>query len=369
MPLIPEQEQAGFNRVVSTRTASFVTSTLFYLNKVYKKTRKSAKKAQLVKKVKNLSKQILVDEDILWQTTGVVIAWFTSHEELITILPPATSVAGEIHKLCRKGSCTMTRQENTTDLHREEVPSAFHFDVCELQQHTITLPLPSDLPLEAMSVSLLAECCIGEMNKYRRGEPHTDRYCVELFRRALVQRDTLAWEVMQKHFHNTMLRWMYGHPMRDNACRFDSEENYVAQAFARFWLATADNQQVEFQSVAAALRYLRMSLQSVILDALRAYSRPKEVPLPEYGNPEEPFGEDTHEGHEVWEAILPLLPDSRDQRVAYLLFHCGLKPREILRFCPQEFSDVQEVYRLRRNIMERLLRHADYLRWRLGQYM
>ena len=77
-----------------------------------------------------------------------------------------------------------------------------------------------------------------------------------------------------------------------------------------------------------------MSLQSVILDALRAYSRPKEVPLPESGNPEEPFGEDTHEGHEVWDAILPLLPDRRDQRVAYLLFHCGLKPREILRFCP-----------------------------------
>ena len=49
VPLIPEQEQAGFNRVVSTRTASFVTSTLFYLNKVYKKPRKSAKRAQLVK--------------------------------------------------------------------------------------------------------------------------------------------------------------------------------------------------------------------------------------------------------------------------------------------------------------------------------
>jgi hypothetical protein len=89
--------------------------------------------------------------------------------------------------------------------------------------------------------------------------------------------------------------------------------------------------------------------------------------LPEYGDPEEPFGEDTHEGHEVWEAILHLLPDSRDQRVAYLLFHCGLKPREIIHFCPQEFSDVQEVYRLRRNIMERLLHHADYLRWRLSK--
>jgi DNA-directed RNA polymerase specialized sigma24 family protein len=250
------------------------------------------------------------------------------------------------------GSYTMTRQKNTSDLHPEETPSDSHVDVCELQQHTITLPLPPGLPLEAMSLSLLAECCIGEMNNYRRGEPYTDRYCVELFRRSLMQRDATAWEVLQERFHDTMLRWMCGHPMRDIACRFDSEENYVAQAFARFWLATAAHQQVGFQSVAAILRYLRMSLHSVILDALRAYSRPKEVPLPEDGDPEEPFGEDTHEGHEVWEAILHLLPDSRDQRVAYLLFHCGLKPREIIHFCPQEFSDVQEVYRLRRNIEE-----------------
>ena len=33
-----------------------------------------------------------------------------------------------------------------------------------------------------------------------------------------------------------------------------------------------------------------------------------------------------------------------------------------MRFCSQEWSDVQEIYRLRRNIMERLVRNADYLR-------
>ncbi len=173
----------------------------------------------------------------------------------------------------------MTRQKNTIDLHLEKASghSYIDIDVCELQQHKITLPRSSDLPLEAMSVSMLAERCIDEMSKYRRGEAHTERYCIELFRRALAQRDAPAWEVMQERFHETMLRWMCGHPMRDIACRFDSEENYVAQAFARFWLATTGNQQVEFQSVGAVLRYLRMSLHSVILDALRVYSRPKEV--------------------------------------------------------------------------------------------
>ena len=52
--------------------------------------------------------------------------------------------------------------------------------------------------------------------------------------------------------------------------------------------------------------------------------------------------------------------------MAYLLFHCGLKSREIVRFRPQDFGDVQEIYRTRRSIMERLLRNVDQLRWRLG---
>ena len=76
--------------------------------------------------------------------------------------------------------------------------------------------------------------------------------------------------------------------------------------------------------------------------------------------------EDDTENSETWESLQLLLTNPREQRVAYLLFHCGLKPREIIRFCPQEFSDIQEIYRLRRNIMERLLRNADYLRWRLS---
>ncbi len=50
-----------------------------------------------------------------------------------------------------------------------------------------------------------------------------------------------------------------------------------------------------------------------------------------------------------------MLPNKREQRLAYLLFHCGLKSREIVRFCPQE----QEIYQLRRIILERVLRNAD----------
>jgi hypothetical protein len=73
--------------------------------------------------------------------------------------------------------------------------------------------------------------------------------------------------------------------------------------------------------------------------------------------------EDGTDSRKVWEVLQRMLPDEREQRLAYLLFYCGLKSREIVRFCSQEFSDVQEIYRIRRNIMERLLHNTDQLRW------
>jgi len=190
---------------------------------------------------------------------------------------------------------------------------------------------------------------------------------VELFRRATLQGNQEARARVQHCFREVVHGWLGRHPSREVACRLESEEYYVAQAFERFWQATAQSQQVAFKTLAATLQYLRSSLHGAVLDTLRAYSRPQEVPLPEPGEAGESGAEDHMEGPEVWEILQRLLPDPRERRLAYLLYHCGLKPREIVRFCAPEWNDVQEIYRLRRNILERLVRYADQLRWRLSR--
>jgi len=217
-----------------------------------------------------------------------------------------------------------------------------------------------------MSLPELAAQCMRELGNYRRGETCTDAYGLELLHRATFQDNQEAWAWVQHCFGGLVRGWLGRHPQREVACRLESEENYVAQTFERFWQATAFNQQVEFSTLAAALQYLRASLNGVILDMLRAYVRPGEISLPESGEPGEPLVEDNTDNSEVWESLRMVLSNPREQRVAYLLFHCGLGPREIIRFCPQEWSDVQEIYRLRRAIMERVLRNADRLRWRIS---
>jgi hypothetical protein len=220
--------------------------------------------------------------------------------------------------------------------------------------------------INQMDILELVDRCMDEINKFRHGESSNDAYGLELFRRALQEWDPFAWEIIQLHFTEMVLQWMQSHPLRNAARKYDSDENYVAQGFTRFWQATIGNKQIQFGSLAAILRYLHACLNGIIVDTLRAYSRPREMTLPESGGPGEPGVENPEDDYSVWEAIRDLLPDERQQRVAYLIFHCGLKPREIVQFCAQEFSDIQEVYRLKRSVSERLLRNADYLRWRLG---
>jgi hypothetical protein len=212
---------------------------------------------------------------------------------------------------------------------------------------------------------VLATQCLREIDRFYRGEPCTESYGIELVRRATIQEDQEAWAWMQHCFGGVVRSWLRGHPNRKAACHLESEENYIAQAFERFWQATTLTQHVEFSTLTAVFRYLRMSLNGAIMDTLRAYARPREVSLPEQGTAEEPHIQYTTDSSELWEILQTMLPNKREQRVAYLLFHCGLKPREIVRFCSQEFPDKHEIYRLRRNILLRLLRNADQLRWRL----
>jgi hypothetical protein len=200
------------------------------------------------------------------------------------------------------------------------------------------------------------------MIHYPRGEVNPHQDCLELLRYATVQRDAFAWKCLQRQLREIVLSWMRHHPDKESACRLDSEEHYVHQTFERFWQATQHNQHLEFTTFAAALHYLRASLNGAILDTLRAYSLLREVPLPEAGSPGEPVMEDCMDSGARWENLQEILPDGRERRLAYLLFHCGLTPKQIVRFCPQDFNDVEEISRLRLSVMERLLHHTDHLR-------
>lgn len=216
--------------------------------------------------------------------------------------------------------------------------------------------LRSEAAYSTLSNTSLATLCLLELSNYQRGEPCDETYGLELVRRATLQGDPEAWVWVQDCFRELVRGWLRHHPSREVARSFKSEKTYVALAFERFWQATAQ-QRVVFDTFEGALAYLRASLHGAILDTLRAYSQPREVPLPSPGELGEPQVEAQIASLDVWEFLRTMLPYRREQRLAFLLYHCGLNPKEIVRCCPQKWSDVHEVARLRRIILGRLLGH------------
>jgi hypothetical protein len=198
------------------------------------------------------------------------------------------------------------------------------------------------------------------MSAYQCNNLSNDEYIVEVLRRARMHTDQYARVEVQQCLDGVVRGWFHRHPNREALCHLDNAENYVAAAFERFWQVTID-QQIALNTLATALQYLLVSLNGAILDKLRASSRPQEVPLPQSPFPGEPLLEDVTSSNEVWERLQRELLNVREQRLAYLLFHCGFKPGEIVHCYSQEFSDVCEIYSFRRNIMERLLRNGNHL--------
>ena len=134
--------------------------------------------------------------------------------------------------------------------------------------HPSVIPFSSNVALETLSLSALADNCKREIEKYRRKEAYNDQYCLEIFHRAMVKHDLDAWELLQKRFSPIVKAWMRNHSQRYVACRHQTEEDYVDETFVRIWQASIRNT-LEFGSMAAALRYLKLCLQGAVIDSLQ----------------------------------------------------------------------------------------------------
>ena len=211
----------------------------------------------------------------------------------------------------------------------------------------------TDFALSAMSLTVLTEYCVSEIKRYRNGETQHDTYFVELLRRATLQGNQDAWE-MVKHCLSVVVReWLVDHPKRGVWYQSGSEEEYLAEVFARFYEATVERH-VEIDQLSIALRYLQACLNSTLLDKRRDPTPLPEIPIWERITSGELAVVDLA-SDELWEMLRNMLPNTREQRLAYLLFHYALKPKEIVQLFPGEFQDVQEMNVLRASIIVLLL--------------
>jgi hypothetical protein len=218
-------------------------------------------------------------------------------------------------------------------------------------------------PPEQLAVYELARRCSEETNKFLKQNASNDRYCLELFRRAIVKRDEDAWASIYHQYAPLVLTWVTQHQSVAALLGQDGSASLVNASFAKFSQALTPAKMSNFDSLAAILKYLKMCVHSVVADEVRArQARQYEETLESIEH--EPAGHDPAEdvvshlsAQRLWQVIQEELNGEDERVLIYLAYVHGMKPGEICSQHRRLFPTVDDVYRIKRNVLERLRRN------------
>jgi hypothetical protein len=214
----------------------------------------------------------------------------------------------------------------------------------------------------------LARHCAEETDHYYHSQKYDPQYCFEIFRRAIIDRDQFAWEIILSQYQPLVLKWVNQHP--GFLSTGEEDEYFINRAFEKIWIALTPEKFSKFTALASLLSYLKMCVHSVITDQNRARQfsaveaaasdRPQDFQASEdsHLSIEDQALEQDFRQH-FWQSIQTRLQDEKEQRVVYDSFFLALKPREIQKLAPNLFTSVEEVYLIKQNILARFRRDDE----------
>jgi len=217
-----------------------------------------------------------------------------------------------------------------------------------------------------LELSDLRKHCEEEINLYFQGQDIDARHCHELFRRCLQERDQNAWEQAYTLFEPQIFRWVRSHRLF-----LDSGEEvsyFVNRALEKMWSAIPPDKFARYTSLKHLLSYLKMCVGSAVVDHYRKQERSRlgieklRDHIETNAMPRKLHTEDS----ELWQMLDQMMKNKNERMVLYASFVLGLKPKEIDVEFSGIFSSVKEIYRVKENILSRLRRDHDLVKF-LGE--
>lgn len=217
---------------------------------------------------------------------------------------------------------------------------------------------PASLPLPE-----LCQRCRQETDRYKRGDTADGSFCMEIFRRAIAQHDQACWTELYSIYHDQALSWSRRAGARPNADR----EELLTRAWAKFWRYFTEDKFNGARTVAQVLAYLRMCISTSVVDLVR--DEPPQMsldgdlaPPADVPGPDEDIPASAHIA-EFWRIIRRHLLDEKERALVYMKYVLEMRPAEISLHRPDLFPTPADVYRVGRNILDRLRRSPDMRRF------
>lgn len=234
--------------------------------------------------------------------------------------------------------------------------------------------------LKNTKLTELTASCREQTELFGRREQYDPRYCFEIWRRAIVERDEAAWEAATGQYTLFVRRWLSQRLAHFPALRFE-EEALVNGVFINFYRFVGPEKFSGFNSLSGVLQYLKLCCGTIVADAQRDYqARTLNTSLDTAsGGSDEPGDGNLKTADRLssdfdleetilnradrstfWNAVWRKLPDDTDRLLVYLRYVHDMPPREIVQLYPQHFADVTQVYRRNKNLLWRLRNSAEF---------
>ncbi len=184
----------------------------------------------------------------------------------------------------------------------------------------------------------------------------------ETFRRAIFERDADAWAELAARFRPLLIAWAN----RARARVIDElSEDLADQAFCRAWAALKPEQFADFPNAATLIAYLRSCVGATVIDYARAQSSRaravQKIEVDEVLTPEQIVIAQM-EYNELWDLVYCLVETDQERIILIESFAYDLPPREILARHMDVFANIVDVYRIKRNLFNRLQSNLELRR-------
>src|SRR5947207_2361211 len=213
---------------------------------------------------------------------------------------------------------------------------------------------------EQLTVAELVQATRGEIQLFLRHQPTANACAFALFRRAIVERDEQAWTGLYELYNNLVHSWI---ARRASDLSSETHEALVNEVFAKFYRSLGPEKFERFSDIIPLLAYFKLCARSVVADYRRqrqAWLR--EEPL-EFIS-QEPVVDDFAEtiadhlaAQEVWAVVSREVTAQEERLIVVMVCGQGMSPRELQQHYPHVYGSVEDIYRIKRNIMERLRRN------------
>jgi len=224
--------------------------------------------------------------------------------------------------------------------------------------------------LQQLTLTDLANWCAKETELYFRHQSSNPKYCFELFRRAIREQDQAGWQIICVNYQPLVAGWVRRHPAYEASG--EEVQYFVNGAFGKMAGTLTPDKFRGFSDAGSLLRYLKMCVHSVIVDYNRTIDQSNWYPLEDASEepsldpePEEQAMDRSYR-QALWDLIYARLQDEKERSVIYGSFVLVLKPQELYDHFQNLFSEVDEIYRVKQNVLSRLRRDPEFRKF-LGE--